>query len=291
MVEIIKRLIRRYRVRSLREKCLKSIDLELFEALENQLEDSMRTYTYLLHESEILEVFPNQKNRWLTGKRYRTEDELVEALNARRINPIQVETLVKKARKLGGAAKYLEYGRFIDLNVARVVDLNLDRGRSKRVLDLGCGGGYFLFALELCGHKGLGVDRETNEEGFDLEGPKVFDEIRKALHVDSCRHTITPEMPMPKNLGKFDMITAFNCWFDGEYSTGRQYTPWDCSQWRRFLENMSENIECEGRIHIETNDKWEYAKDYYFPEDRSGLMPENKYSGKISGCTLSLIRK
>ncbi len=55
-----------------------------------------------------------------------------------------------------GYAKYANIEPWLRLNRERAQDLNLHRSTPKRVLDLGCGGGFFLFILKNLGHSVLG---------------------------------------------------------------------------------------------------------------------------------------
>lgn len=291
MVEIIKCLIRRYRIRSLREKCLRAIDGGRIDMLKERFNGLPQEVAYWLTEREVQELLPNLGRCELAGEKFRTEGDFVEALNALHINPNQIEILVKKARHVGGALKYLEYRHYLGMSVARVVALDLDRGKSRQILDLGCGAGFFLFALRLCGHDGIGIDREENADGFDVEGPDVFNEIRNIQQVNYLHHTIKSTNPVPPDLGKFDLITGFDCWFDGEYSAGRTYTPWGSDQWRQFLIQISCCLRPGGRLHLEVNDKWEYSEGYYYPEDISTLIPAEQFEGGISNRTMSLIRR
>ena len=43
------------------------------------------------------------------------------------------------------------------INLRRVRDLGLDLGGRKRVLDIGCGTGYFLYICRFLGHDALGI--------------------------------------------------------------------------------------------------------------------------------------
>ena len=54
--------------------------------------------------------------------------------------------------------KYLDLDRWIAINIRRIRDIELDFARRKRILDLGCGAGYFLYIAQLLGHSGLGLD-------------------------------------------------------------------------------------------------------------------------------------
>src|SRR5260370_29629759 len=56
-----------------------------------------------------------------------------------------------------GYAKYANVDSWLRLNRERVQDLKLHRSAPKRVLDLGCGGGFFLFILKRLGRSVLGL--------------------------------------------------------------------------------------------------------------------------------------
>jgi len=259
--------------------------------LKERFSELTREVAFWLTESEIRESLPKLRSLELAGKKFRTEGEFVEALNVLSINPNQIKTLTKKARHVGGAFKYLEYRKYLEMNVARLVALDLDQAKSMKVLDLGCGAGFFLFAAQLCGHEGIGIDRGENLEGFDRDGPCVFNEIRKLLQVNYIHHTIRPDKPVPPDLGEFDLITGFDCWFDGEYSAGRTYIPWSSDQWRQFLIQISCCLRQGGRMHLEVNDKWESSEGYYYPEDINEVIPLEKFEGEISNRTMSLTRR
>src|SRR6201997_4058336 len=64
------------------------------------------------------------------------------------------------ANSTAGYAKYANIEPWLRLNRERVQDLRLHRSEPKRVLDLGCGGGFFLFILKNLGHSVLGLDVE-----------------------------------------------------------------------------------------------------------------------------------
>src|SRR5256714_15133131 len=54
---------------------------------------------------------------------------------------------------------------WMEINLKRVRDLELDLGGRKRVLDIGCGTGYFLYICQYLGHEVLGMDLDE-ERGF-----------------------------------------------------------------------------------------------------------------------------
>ena len=62
------------------------------------------------------------------------------------------------ANSTAGYAKYADIEPWLQLNRERVQDLDLHRSAPKRILDLGCGGGFFLFILKNLGHSVMGLD-------------------------------------------------------------------------------------------------------------------------------------
>ena len=54
--------------------------------------------------------------------------------------------------------KYADIDHWLRVNRERVQDLKLHRCATKHVVDLGCGGGFFLFILKGLGHSVLGLD-------------------------------------------------------------------------------------------------------------------------------------
>src|SRR6266513_15257 len=105
------------------------------------------------------------------------------------------------ANSTSGYAKYADIQPWLRLNRERVQDLNLHRSAPKRVLDLGCGGGFFLFIAKNLGHSVLGLD---------IEHVALFTELLELFGVPRVIWRISAFEPLP-NLGqKFDWITAFS---------------------------------------------------------------------------------
>ena len=55
---------------------------------------------------------------------------------------------------------YEDADYWVGVNVKRVQDLWLDRSPPLRILDLGCGPGYFLYVSRMFGHSGIGLDQD-----------------------------------------------------------------------------------------------------------------------------------
>ena len=110
--------------------------------------------------------------------------------------------------------KYLDLERWIEINIRRIREIELDLTRPKRVLDLGCGAGYFLHIAQLLGHEGLGLD---------LDDLPMFAEITRLLGVRRVISRIEPLTPLPDLGGRFDLITAFMICFNNH----KQPNLWD----------------------------------------------------------------
>ena len=82
------------------------------------------------------------------------------------LGPLRTDTDQERLRVIqqryaGSTANYAKYANvdpWLRLNRERVQDLKLHRSVPKLVLDLGCGGGFFLFILKRLGHSVLGLD-------------------------------------------------------------------------------------------------------------------------------------
>jgi len=149
--------------------------------------------------------------------------------------------------------KYLNLDRWIDINIRRIRDIELDLTRPKRILDLGCGAGYFLHIAQLLGHKGLGLD---------VDYLPMFAEITRLLAVRRVISRIEPFTPLPDLKGKFDLITAFMICFNNH----KQPNLWDVPEWEFFLGDLAKYLAPRGRVWLELNR--EYDGTFYTPELR-----------------------
>lgn len=132
---------------------------------------------------------------------------------------------------------------WIEINVERAQDLWLDRARPLRVLDLGCGAGYFLYVCKLLGHNVL---------GFDTDSEPLFGATIELLNVSRAIGRIERQTPLP-NLGKFDLVTAHRICFHriGKVREGREWSPAD---WKFFIDDVREHLLNEnGRFLLDFN--------------------------------------
>jgi SAM-dependent methyltransferase len=125
-------------------------------------------------------------------------------------------------------------------NAERIFALELDRSRGLRILDLGCGFGYFMYAAQQFGHHPVGLDRDD----------PYFNEVTGLLGLQKVLHTITPYQPLPAIPGgPFDLITAFATCFDRAGEEGQ----WGAKEWEFFLQDLTRFMAPGCLLHIKFN--------------------------------------
>jgi SAM-dependent methyltransferase len=148
--------------------------------------------------------------------------------------------------------KYLEIERWMEINLKRVRDLGLDLGGRKRVLDIGCGTGYFLYICQYLGHDVLGMD---------LDEEPGFRDMVNLLGVKRIIWRIEAYQPLPDIGPKFDVITAHMICFNGHKSDKL----WKIPEWEYFLDDLAANhLKRGGQVCLELNR--EYDDSLYTPE-------------------------
>ena len=147
--------------------------------------------------------------------------------------------------------KYLEIERWMEINLKRVRDLELDLGGRKRVLDIGCGTGYFLYINQYLGHDVLGLDLDE-EPGF-REMIELLGVKRKIWRIEAFQ-------PLPDLGPKFDVIAAHMICFNGHKSDKL----WKIAEWEFFLDDLTKHLTPGGQVCLELNR--EYDDSLYTPE-------------------------
>jgi SAM-dependent methyltransferase len=156
------------------------------------------------------------------------------------------------ANSTAGYAKYANIEPWLRLNRERVQDLNLHRSIPKRVLDLGCGGGFFLFILKNLGHSVLGID---------VERVPLFGELVELFGVPRLVHRIDAFEPLPDLGQKFDWITAFSVNFNLYHPLKER---WGTAEWDFLLRDLRDHLAPGGKIFFGLNPG--YNGEYYTRE-------------------------
>ena len=173
-----------------------------------------------------------------------------------KIDPVRLREIQNRyADSAGGFAKYIEVDRWLCLARDRIQDLKLHRTSRQRLLDLGCGGGFFLFILKQLGHEVLGLD--VNER-------HLYRELVELFALPRVIWMIKPFEPLPDLGSRFDWITAFSISFDRAVS-GRPR--WGARVWNFLLEDLQQrHLTPGGKMYFELNPG--VSGNFYTPELR-----------------------
>ena len=125
------------------------------------------------------------------------------------------------------------------------------------MLDLGCGGGFFLFVAQQLGHTGLGLD---------IDEFPLFTELLDLLDVERKVWAIRPHEPLP-DLGRtFDLITAFSI----DFNRRSKKEWWGPVEWGFFLDDLKQHLKPGGRVFLGMNPR--HDGEYYTPELRDFFL-------------------
>ncbi len=155
---------------------------------------------------------------------------------------------------------------WIGINVERVQDLWLDRAAPLRVLDLGCGAGYFLYVCQSLGHEML---------GFDTDNEPLFRATTQLLKVDRVIGRIEPNLPLPDLQKRFDLVTAHRiCFHRLGRSADGQPREWTTAQWKFFIDDVRNHLlELDGRLLLDFNPRRD-GSSFFTPELRAFFLSE-----------------
>ncbi len=176
-------------------------------------------------------------------------DAIMKTIDLEKFEKIQARYRV--ANPGDTPAKYLDLRTWLNANLQRVRDLELDLGRRRSVLDIGSGSGYFLYINGLLGHDAVGLD---------LDDMPMFNETIALLGVKRVVWRIQKFVPLPDLGKKFDLITAHMICFNNHKVPGL----WGVAEWDFFLNDISRFLAPGGRIWFELNR--EYDGTCYTPE-------------------------
>ena len=155
--------------------------------------------------------------------------------------------------------KYTDAPRWLKLNIRRAQDIGLDRDqRHLRVLDLGSGGGYFLFVCRQFGHEGMGLD---------VPEPTIYGEMFERFGLRRVVQPVTAQQGLPEELladGKFDLVTAFSI----EFNKHAPWGLWTAADWDFLLGDLRDRfVKPDGRVYLDLNPNYPGANPYMTPEN------------------------
>ncbi|GAB4176142.1 MAG: hypothetical protein Fur0032_16040 [Terrimicrobiaceae bacterium] len=176
--------------------------------------------------------------------------------------------------------KYLDARRQIERNLRRAEELGLHARPPLRILDLGCGPGYFVTVCQALGH---------NACGFDLDENPIFRDLVAAQGVRRITGRIEAGLPVPVDAkeGPFDLITAFAICFNNHHSEPL----WGVKEWHGFLSDCATRLLSPGgEIVLKFNPKGSAAGyERFFSPDLRGFFLRCR--ARISGPVVCLRRE
>ena len=214
-------------------------------------------------------VFSARKHvrRWLVPPRFQlNRNRIIQTIDLDKFARIRQRYKTDPAAKRW--SKYLQLEHWIDINLTQIRRTGLDAKSSQRVLDLGCGAGYFIYIAQLLGHDCVGLD--TDEQ-------PMFSDITRLLEIQRVIWPIQPFAPLPPLGKKFDLITAYRICFNNH----KRNDLWGVSEWEFFLDDLAKHLARKGRIWLELN--LEHDGSSYTPELRNFFVSKR---AKIKGSRL-----
>ena len=167
----------------------------------------------------------------------------------------------RDARRIN-AFENAEY--WVGVNVKRVQDLWLDRTPPLRILDLGCGPGYFLYICRMFGHTGIGLDQD--EEPLFRGMTELFKVRRVVSRIDA-------QVPLPDVGEKFDLVTAHRvCFHRIDRAPNGDWKEWSPTDWKFFISDIRTRfLKPGGRLFLDFNPRRD-GSSFFTPELRSCFL-------------------
>lgn len=155
---------------------------------------------------------------------------------------------------------------WVAVNVERAQDLWLDRTPPLRILDLGCGAGFFLYICRLFGHDALGLD--TDDEPL-FRGTTELLKVRRVISRIE-RRVLLPDLDQ-----KFELVTAHRVCFHrlGRGANGEPIE-WSTEDWTFFIDDIRTRfLEPDGRLLLDFNPRRD-GSSFFTPELRTFFLSQ-----------------
>jgi cyclopropane fatty-acyl-phospholipid synthase-like methyltransferase len=166
-----------------------------------------------------------------------------QAIRGGLFKEIDLEALKELGKKHEGHPTQKYQTRFehsLVRNAERLFRLQLHKTKGRRILDLGCGFGYFMYGAKKLGHFPVGLD---------VPDP-YLSQVTSLLGLEKVVHRIEPFQPLPViEGGPFDLITGFAIMFDHAAEEGQ----WGIKEWKYFLGDLKRYMAPDCLLHFKFN--------------------------------------
>jgi SAM-dependent methyltransferase len=144
--------------------------------------------------------------------------------------------------------KYLNIDKYLPFNVRLCRSIGLHELPPQRILDIGCGGGLFMYVARYYGHDPVGIDIED----------KLLGDMAAALGVERRIGAVKSRRPVPVE-GQFDLISCIGTVFDWYFDENHIQRFWSNDEWKYFFTDLERLLTEDGRVFLRIN-KGEEAK-------------------------------
>ncbi len=127
--------------------------------------------------------------------------DMENGIDTRAISMLSRKYTNAPSLKSGHRVKFCDWHRGMEDALDYIAHLGLDRARGLRILDIGCGFGYFVRACSLLEHEVSGLDMADPLHGDVWKLLGVRSQIRE--------YVVAYGKPLPDDLKDFDLITMF----------------------------------------------------------------------------------
>ncbi|MCB2096785.1 MAG: class I SAM-dependent methyltransferase [Parvularculaceae bacterium] len=160
----------------------------------------------------------------------------------RLIDAEALHALQQRYERTGGKAlKYLDVAYWMKVNARRLADIPV--GRSPpclRLLDIGCGAGYFLFIARALGHDAVGLD---------VPDTPFYEEMIALLDVPRVMHRVKAFEALPDELRGYDVVSAHMTCFNRLPDRSH----WRGEEWAFFVDDAKSRLNPGGTIQLHLN--------------------------------------
>lgn len=152
----------------------------------------------------------------------------------------------ERMRKAGPASRY----KYLDVvfhtlqKLLLVRELGLHASPSRRVLDIGTGGGHLPFVCRFYGHQAVGIDVKD----------AFYEGLAACLGAPRTVVRVEARTPLPDLGGRFDVITACDIAFNEKREGKTRGVYWSLEDWQFFLNDLvARQLRTPGTIYLKLN--------------------------------------
>lgn len=207
--------------------------------------------------------------------------EILEEIDTAALDQLREQVRADYERDPKGAAKYPDHAFWLRTAIVQAARAGLHASRGRRILDLGCGPGYFLAACRHLGHEALGIDIPENL--FSDTERLVYGRMFLAHRCHKQSLLISPFKPLAVE-GTFDLISAFLVCFNNH----KRQDEWSRAEWEFFLDDALSRLRPGGRLYLGLNgNATRYGAMTWYDPPTKALFGER---GRVKGSTVVVER-